>query len=647
MSPSEAPTAATLAASTPDELARAADHAIETARIRIDRLTAGQLSGVALLEEYDEATAALTNLRSVAQLVIRAHPEPAMRTAGEAAEQELDKAATDISLDRSVYDALAAVDLAGADAATRHWVDKTLREFRRSGVDRDEPTRARIRELHEELVQIGQAFTRNIDSDTRSVRVPASALAGLPEDWVRAHPPDRDGLVTVTTDYPDVYPFLAYSRDAGARERLLRVWRQRGHPANIEVLHRLLARRHELAVSRLGYRSWAGYVAENRMIGTEQAAADFITEISAAAEQRMRDEYQALLARKRVDDPAATTVDAWDNRYLTERVKAERYAYDGQAIRPYLEYGRVKAGLMAVSARLFGISFVPRPDLPVWHPEVEAYEVREDGRLLGRIFLDMHPRPDKFSHAAMYSMRTGKAGRRVPECALLCNLPRPGEQPALLEHEEVDTFFHEFGHLLHHIFAGAQRWAGIAGLRTERDFIEAPSQLLEEWTRDPATLATFAVHHQTGEPVPASLVARLRAADEFGKGLWVRQQMFYAALSLELYRRDPAELDPLAVEQATERLHAPFAHLDGTYLHLSFGHLDGYSATYYTYMWSLVIAKDLFTRFDPAALLDPGVAGRYRETVLAAGGSAPAAELVRSFLGRDQTADAYRRWLNT
>jgi GNAT superfamily N-acetyltransferase len=258
----------------------------------------------------------------------------------------------------------------------------------------------------------------------------------------------------------------------------------------------------------------------------------------------------------------------------------------------------------------------------------------------------MHPRPDKFSHAAMYSMRTGKAGRRVPECALLCNLPRPGEQPALLEHEEVDTFFHEFGHLLHHIFAGAQRWAGIAGIRTERDFIEAPSQLLEEWTRDPATLATFAVHHQTGEPVPASLVAQLRAADEFGKGLWVRQQMFYAALSLELYRRDPAELDPLAVEQATERLHAPFAHLDGTYLHLSFGHLDGYSATYYTYMWSLVIAKDLFTRFDPAALLDPGVAGRYRETVLAAGGSAPAAELVRSFLGRDYTVAAYRRWLD-
>jgi thimet oligopeptidase len=228
---SEAETAATLAASTPDELARAADQAIETARTRIDRCAAGQVSGLALLEEYDEATAALTNLRSVAQLVIRAHPEPAMRTAAEAAEQELDKAATDISLDRDVYEALAAVDLTGADAATRHYVDKTLREFRRSGVDRDEPTRARIRELQEELVQIGQAFHRNIDSDTRSVRVPASALAGLPEDWVRAHPPDGDGQVTVTTDYPDAFPFVAYCRDPAARERLLQVWRQRGHPA--------------------------------------------------------------------------------------------------------------------------------------------------------------------------------------------------------------------------------------------------------------------------------------------------------------------------------------------------------------------------------------------------------------------------------
>ena len=202
-------------------------------------------------------------------------------------------------------------------------------------------------------------------------------------------------------------------------------------------------------------------------------------------------------------------------------------------------------------------------------------------------------------------MTTGKTGQRVPECALVCNLPRPGDEPALLQHSDVETFFHEFGHLIHHIFAGGSRWAGISGIATEWDFVEAPSQLLEEWVRDAATLATFAVHHETGEPLPAEMVAKLRAAEEFGKGLFVRQQMFYATLSLELYRRDPAGLDPVAVEREAQERLTPYRHVDGTYLHLGFGHLDGYSAIYCTYMWSLVIAKDLFTVFAREGLLDP------------------------------------------
>src|SRR5262249_54005863 len=161
----------------------------------------------------------------------------------------------------------------------------------------------------------------------------------------------------------------------------------------------------------------------------------------------------------------------------------------------------VKAGLMALVERLFSVRFVRLPDAPVWHPEVECYEVLgADGGLLGRIFLDMHPRPDKFNHAAEFPLTTGKAGVRVPECALVCNLPRPkAGEPALLQHSDVKTFFHEFGHLIHHIFSGAGRWAGSSGIATEWDFVEAPSQLLEEWIRDADTLATFAVHHETGE----------------------------------------------------------------------------------------------------------------------------------------------------
>lgn len=648
-SPPTSSSAAALVCATPDELAAAAQRAVTAAQQAVARIAGGIAEVDELLDTYDDATTALADAAAVADLVTKAHPDARMRVAAEQAQQLVQRHTTEIDLNRNVQQALAGLDRSGMAPATRHWVERTLQKFRRAGVDRDDATRDRVRQLRQELVETGQAFARNINSDTRSAQLPPAALAGLPADWVRGHPAGPDGTVTVTTDNPDVVPVLNYCHDPAVREQLLRLWRQRGHPANLEVLQRMLRLRHELA-TLLGYPSWAAYVTEDKMIGTEDAAAEFITRVSQLATPRMRRDYTALLARKQADDPGATAVDPWDNRYLIERVRAERYALDSQALRPYFEYGRVRDGLMAVAARLFGVEFRARTDVPVWHPEVTAYDVLEHGTLLGRIFLDMHPRPDKFSHAAMYSMATGKvveteAGQttvRVPECALLCNFPRPGE---LLEHRNVETFFHEFGHLLHHVLSGRQRWSGVAGIKTEWDFVEAPSQLLEEWTLDATTLATFAVHHETGEAIPAELVERLRAADGFGTGVWACQQMFYAELSLELHRGDPEGRDPLAIEQQAQRRHTPFPHMPETWLHLSFGHLDGYSAIYYTYLWSLVIAKDLFTAFGPD-LLDPEAAARYRRAVLAPGGAAPAAQLVRDFLGRDYTFDAFGRWLD-
>jgi thimet oligopeptidase len=239
----------------------------------------------------------------------------------------------------------------------------------------------------------------------------------------------------------------------------------------------------------------------------------------------------------------------------------------------------------------------------------------------------------------------GQAGRRLPEGVLVCNFPRPGVAPALLDLSEVRTLLHEFGHLLHHVLGGHTRWGAHAGVATEWDFVEAPSQLLEEWTRDPGVLRGFARHVETGEPIPADLVHRLVAAEEFGKGLSVRQQMFYAAVSLELHRRDPEGLDTTALVAALAGRYTPFPHVDGTYFHESFGHLDGYSALYYTYMWSLVIAKDLFSAFEGAGLLDAAMASRYRRAVLEPGGSAPAGDLVRRFLGRDASFAAFEGWL--
>jgi thimet oligopeptidase len=636
---------ARLATSTADDLARAADTAIAEARAGVDVIRGRTLSGLARLEAYDEVRAALSNAADLVSLLAVCHPDAALRDAADAAKQAISKVSTDISLDRDVYDALVELDVGAADEVTRHYVGRVLRDFRRAGVDRDEPTRSRVRDLVEELVTIGQDFDRNIRTDTRTAELDPAGLDGLPEDFVRAHPPGPDGRVRVTTDYPDVYPMLMYARDGAVREQLWRLFLGRGHPSNIDVLRRMLERRHELA-TLLGYAHWADYAAEDKMIGTADNIADFIDRISTAAGPRAERDYAALLERKRANEPDAEVVWPWDSAYLDDRIKAERYAFDTQAVRPYFEYGRVKTGLMELLERLFGVAFTARPDLPAWHPEVECFDVTGSDGLLGRIYLDMHPRPDKYNHAAMFPITTGKTGHRVPECALLCNLPRPGAEPALMQHTEVRTLFHEFGHLIHHIFAGDARWSGLSGIATEWDFVEAPSQLLEEWINDADVLARFATHHETGEPIPAATVARMRAAEEAGKGLQVRQQMCYATLSLELYRHDPAGIDPAEVERRARARHTPFPPVPGTWLHLNFGHLDGYSAIYYTYMWSLVIAKDLFTVFAADGLLATDTARRYRDRVLAPGGAAPAADLVSAFLGRPYGFEAYERWLN-
>lgn len=637
--------AAQLATSTPEEFAEHTRSVIAASRADLTCFIASVATGEQLLETFDELMARLDDLRWLARAISQCHPDAAMRAATEAAEQAVDKVVTEISLDARIYERLSTIDVSTSDEATRYFVFKVRRDFRRAGVDRDEATRARLREVREELVSVGQAFQRNINSDTRVVTLAPSALEGLPEDFVRAHPPHEDGQVRISTDFADSIPFMTYARDSAVRERLWREFNRRGYPLNIEVLGKMLELRRELALL-LGYDSWAQYVTEDKMIGTDEAASEFIARISEAARNSERHDHDALLRRKQVDDPAATEVLPWDVYHLIDRIKAEQFAFDSRAMRPYFRYERVKNGLMTVTERLFGIEFRARNDIPVWHRDVEVFDVFDAGTLLGRIFLDMHPRKDKFSLAGMCSLTGGKAGRRIPECLLLGNFPRPGDEPALMQHAEVTLFFHEFGHLIHHIFAGHQRWAGNAGIKTERDFAEAPSQLLEEWIRDASTLATFALHHETEESLPAAVVEQMRVAEKFGKAILLRLEMFYADLSLELYRRDPSGLDPLQVEIEMWERHIPSAHVEGSWMILSFVHLDGYSAIYYSYMWSLVIAKDLFTGFDRADLLARPAAVRYRETVLAAGGSAPAVQLVRAFLGRDYTFDAYQAWLD-
>ncbi|HSK72982.1 MAG TPA: M3 family metallopeptidase, partial [Pyrinomonadaceae bacterium] len=362
---------------------------------------------------------------------------------------------------------------------------------------------------------------------------------------------------------------------------------------------------------------------------------------------RAQREYQELLKRKQQDVPNAKVVNRWESTYYSELLRKTSYNFDSQTVRPYFPYQKVKDGVLDISGRLFGVTFKQRKDVPVWHPSVECWEMFENGKLVGRFYLDMHPREGKYNHAAQFGVRTGVAGKQIPEAVLVCNFPGgTKDDPGLMEYGDVQTFFHEFGHLLHTLFAGNQKWIGVGGISTEWDFVEAPSQMLEEWTKDVSTLQTFAKHYKTNEPIPAALVKQMIRANEFGKGLGVRGQMTYARLSLSIYDREPEKVDTnLLVKQINEQ-YSPYPFVEGTHFQTAFGHLDGYSAIYYTYMWSLVLAKDMFSQFDKSNLLAPGVAKRYRQIVLEPGGSKPAEKLVEEFLGRKTNFTAYQNWLN-
>ena len=638
-----------LFARSPDELSRSFESGLTRCRALLAQIleVQGSRTIANTLVPFDELSRILHELDSIPKFLFDVHPDAAVRAAGDKAYQEAERFSTELSLNRGLYDALAALDVSHEDDGTRYAMTKILRDFHLAGVDRDEATRHRVMALRDEITSIGQDFDKNIREDVRTIRVDGPAdLDGLPPDFVKAHAPGPDGTIAISTNYPDSVPVFRYARKPEVRRDLMKEYLNRGHPANLDVLARLIERRDDLA-RLLGYRNWADYLTIDKMIGSAGAVESFLNKVAGVAEPRAKRDYEELLARKRDDLSDARGLDRWDLNYYTELVRADAYAFDAKRLRPYFEFGRVRDGLFAITGKIFDVRYRRISGVKVWHPSVEVYDIYRGRARLGRFYLDLHPRDDKYTHAAAVFLVVGLAGKQLPQAALMCNFPDPsGGGPALMDFSEVDTFFHEFGHLLHALLSGGVRWVRNSPNGLELDFIEAPSQMLEEWVRDPEVLGTFARHHETGEPVPPDLIAQMRRAEAFGRAYEVQRQLLYATLSLLYYTRDAAGIDTTAVLREAHTHFPLIPHFEGTHFQCGFGHLNGYSAAYYTYMWSLVIAKDLFSRFrERGSLLDPTEAARYRDLVIGRGGEKPAAELVRDFLGREIAFDAFEAWL--
>jgi len=597
----------------------------------------GSRSSEQTLGLWDGLGLALREALAVASLMSNVHPDEDVRSRAEQGEQDAARLETAIGQDRALYEVLAALDTEGLDDAARRVHELTMRDFRRAGVDRDERVRQRLREISERETSVGQEFDKSIRDDVRSVRVDPAVLDGLPTDFVEGHPPGDDGLVEVTTEYPDYVPFMTFCRDRTARQALVTEFLNRAYPANEPLLHELLELRREHA-RLLGYDGWPAFDAEVKMIGSGPAIPEFVDRITEASGVAARRDVDVLLRRLQRDHPQVTSVTAVDRSFYGEVLRRENFEVDAREVRRYFEFAKVRQGLLDVTGRLFEVEYVEVPDAPTWHTDVTTYDVLRGGQRLGRIHLDLHPRKGKYGHAAQFDLSPGLRGRRLAEGVLVCNFSR-----SLMEHDHVVTLFHEFGHLVHHVLAGGQDWTRFSGVATEWDFVEAPSQMLEEWAWDAAVLRSFATDAD-GSPIPRELVESMRAAKDFGKGAYVRTQMFYAALAYQLHQQVPDDITATMLD--LQAAYDAFSPVPDTHFFASFGHLHGYGSGYYTYMWSLVIAKDLFSAFDRDDLFDTSVAHRYRDRVLAPGGSRDAADLVADFLGRPYDFAAFQAWLD-
>jgi thimet oligopeptidase len=554
-----------------------------------------------------------------------------------------------LSLNRAVYDALVAISLDGASAATKHYVGRTLLGYRLSGVDKDEATRDRLHALHDKATQLSLAFSRNIQEGGKTVEAAPEELEGLPADYIARHPAQKGKSgaerVTLTTDPPDMMPVMTFAASAELRKKMFLAYNTRAYPANRQLLLDLLATRQEIA-SVLGFRSWADLATADQMMESAANVRTFLAKLDEASREGARDEHAQVLAFARDRQPELSEIDITSRGYWYEQFRRTKYDFDSQSVRPYFPYARVEAGVLETAAKLFKVEFRPST-APAWHEAVSVYEVFEGGRLVGRFYLDMHPREGKNKWFSATPVVAGVRGRVLPEAGLICNFPAPEEtDPGLLQYSDVVTFFHEFGHLMHALLGGHTEWVGLSGFATEGDFIEVPSQMLEEFFRDEKLLQVFAKHYETGETLPSALIRSMKRAGAFGRADWIRTQLYYTTLSLNLHDQDPAGIDP---DEMTRELYAsfqPWTWLEGSKMYASFGHLTGYSSNYYTYMFDKVIALDFFGQFDPKDLLSGDAGERYRRMVLEQGGSKPAKELVRDFLGRGEEFAAFSKWLN-
>jgi len=550
----------------------------------------------------------------------------------------------------TVYEQRDDLDLS---AEKEHLLNETHKQFVRSGANLEEAAQKRLREINSELAELSQQFSENLLDETNNFELlvtDRADLGDLPESLValaaeeakrRGH--ECDECWVFTLQRPSINPFLQYSPNREMRKTLFEGYAMRGDNDNEQdnkaIISRMVSLRAERA-ALMGYDNHASFVLSDNMAENPDNVYNLLDQVWKPALARSKEEradMQAMMTADGIDD----RLRAWDWRYYTEKVRKAKYDLDDDALRPYFEVNAVRDGVFSLATALWGLQFEQRDDLPTWHPDQQVFEVKEaDGSHLAILYLDYFARESKRGGAWMNALRSQSNvdGFVSPIVTNNFNFPAPTEDsPSLLSLTNAETFFHEFGHALHGMFSNV-RYESLSGTSTPRDFVEFPSQVMENWMRTPEVLGMFARHYKTGEPIPQEVVEKINASAKFNQGFATVEYMAAAYLDMAYHVVDSTEpVEPRGFEDSAMTDIGLIEEIIPRYRSGYFAHIfsGGYSSGYYSYMWSEILDADAFMAFEETDVLDRETAARYRDEILSKGGTRPGMELYRNFRGRD------------
>ncbi len=603
-----------------------------------------------LLNEIQDFELSTSGVFNALFLLEDIHPDKELRDFSSQLVIDTSNFFTEYSLNQKIYQRFKdQINSAKLSKQAAYLYEKGLKAYKRGGIELPEKQRNEAKDIQNKLTELSTNFSKNVAEGTPKIKFKPKELEGCFKNFIQTRT-NKSGEVEVKLVAESTLHILQNCTIKETREKVRELSMNYAKDLNGEILPEYLNKAEELA-KLLGYKNYAWLATEDKMIENPGNSAKFIEQLISLTKERVQKELN-LIKKYKSNSNDKTELSYADLDYYSNQIANKLTDSNEEELKEYFPYQHVKESLLQTFEEMFGIKFKQDKSSKVWNNDVDAFEVHEDDKIIGRIFLDMHPRDGKYNHACSVTISSGIKKKVIPQNILICNFNKPSKNdPGLQGIDEVNTFFHEFGHLIHSILGGQKvKWESLSGIAVQRDFVEAPSQLLEEILMDPKVLKKLSKHIETGKQIPENLILKVQKKEALFdkaklKGIGVARQAALSRLSLEAYTTPSVNnLKLKEIEQGSSR-NALGVYGDYYSIYL-FGHiLGGYSSNYYTYMWSLAIAKDLFTKFNSKNLLDREVANKYRKAILEPGGSKPVKELVEEFLGREWNMDAFKAYL--